>query len=235
MRWRMATAAVAAMLMAAGLAGAAAQFQRRGGRRPFGERALRYATLDDYDGSFQFCRVVFRQASNGDGGELERRLPARRREPVDSALRADQDTGRHGRDGMPKHLLISLTDPTVLSHCPFIMMTEVGSIYLDDSRSRRNCATTCSRADFSGPTTSGATAPGTSSRARSGRCCPRARYPIVDLPLDHPIFHAHDDAAPHSADSVDQLLGRPRRPDLGARRRQRHAARTRASSTSTAA
>jgi hypothetical protein len=31
-------------------------------------RPVDFATLADFDGTFQFCRIVFRQAANGDGG-----------------------------------------------------------------------------------------------------------------------------------------------------------------------
>jgi hypothetical protein len=44
-----------------------AQRRGNGGRFGFG-RAARLSTMDDVDGSFQFCRIVFRQAANGDGG-----------------------------------------------------------------------------------------------------------------------------------------------------------------------
>jgi hypothetical protein len=63
MRGRIAAASIVVLLIAS-IAGA--QFRRfQGG---YSDRPMRYATLEDFDGSFQFCRVVFRQSSNGDGG-----------------------------------------------------------------------------------------------------------------------------------------------------------------------
>jgi len=45
----------------------AAQFRRgRGGSSGF-DRSARFATPSDFDGGFQFCRVVFRSDRNGDG------------------------------------------------------------------------------------------------------------------------------------------------------------------------
>ena len=41
----------------------AAQFQRRGGRFGYGQ----VRENPPYDGAFQFCRIMFRNASNGDG------------------------------------------------------------------------------------------------------------------------------------------------------------------------
>jgi len=43
---------------------AAAQFQRRGGRFGFGQ----IRPNPSYDGAWMFCRIMFRNASNGDGG-----------------------------------------------------------------------------------------------------------------------------------------------------------------------
>ena len=185
----MATAAVAAMLMAAGLAGAAAQFQRRGGRSPFGERALRYATLDDYDGSFQFCRVVFRQASNGDGGNWSVDFP---RADQNLSIRLSELTKTPvGMDsGMPRHLLISLTDPTVLSHCPFIMMTEVGSIFLDEAESAA-LRDYLLKGGFLWADDFWGNRAWDLFEAEIRKVLPSGPYPIVDLPLEHPIFHAH--------------------------------------------
>ena len=54
--------AVAAVTLMA--SAGAAQFQRRGGRFGFGQ----VRENPPYDGAFQFCRIMFRNASNGDGG-----------------------------------------------------------------------------------------------------------------------------------------------------------------------
>ena len=56
---------LAALLLVASVG--AAQFRGRGGRQGFNGRALEYAKLEDFDGGFQFCRLVFRNGPNGDG------------------------------------------------------------------------------------------------------------------------------------------------------------------------
>src|SRR5689334_1965542 len=56
---------VAAILLLASVG--AAQFRGRGGRQGFNGRQLSYASLEDFDGGYQFCRLVFRNSSNGDG------------------------------------------------------------------------------------------------------------------------------------------------------------------------
>src|SRR6185369_8299509 len=68
MRWRVATTIV---LVAVAVSVAAAQLPRGGRGRAGGGfygRPLRYATLDDFDGTFQFCRIVTNFAPDGDGG-----------------------------------------------------------------------------------------------------------------------------------------------------------------------
>src|SRR5882672_4879639 len=68
MRARFACLSAIALLLVASVG--AAQFGRgRGGQRGFGsnQRQAAFASAEDFDGGFQFCRLVFRQASNGDG------------------------------------------------------------------------------------------------------------------------------------------------------------------------
>ena len=56
-----------ALLLAVALAGAAAAQTRRRGFGGFRRPTVRLAKADDFDGNFLFCRIVFRNASNGDG------------------------------------------------------------------------------------------------------------------------------------------------------------------------
>src|SRR5262245_11276909 len=63
-RTRVAVAAAALIVITAAVDG-----QRGGfGRRYAGPR---FAVAEDFDGSFQFCRVVFRTIPGGDGGNWE--------------------------------------------------------------------------------------------------------------------------------------------------------------------
>src|SRR5215203_2392180 len=103
---------------------------QRGNRNGFySARELRYATLDDFDGSFQFCRIVFDQSPYGVGGNWSVDFP---RADQNLSVRLSELTktwvGLYP-DQTPRHLLVNLQDP-VLFHCPFIMMTEVGSTFL---------------------------------------------------------------------------------------------------------
>jgi hypothetical protein len=165
----------------------AAQFGRyRGGRSPFG-RGLTFATADDFDGGFQFCRIVFRNASNGDGNGWEVDWP---RADENLSIRLSELTRTPvSMDSVqqPKHLLVRLTDPE-LFHCPFVMMTEPGGAYFDEDEAaalgkylRKGGFLWAD--DFWGQYAFDFWAD------QIGKALPRSTYPIVDLPLDHPLFH----------------------------------------------
>src|ERR1700732_3450004 len=85
-RWLWRLVALAAALLFV-VSASAAQFGQRGGGRPGGggrggrggdgggrgdltPNGLwnRYVTMQDFDGSFRFCRLQFRNGTNGDGG-----------------------------------------------------------------------------------------------------------------------------------------------------------------------
>jgi uncharacterized protein DUF4159 len=166
----------------------AAQFGRnRGGRSPFGVRGLAFATPGDFDGGFQFCRIVFRNASTGDGAgwsvdwpRADENLSIRLSELTRTPVSVDETR-------QPKHLLVRLTDPE-LFHCPFVMMTEPGGAYFDEQEAaalgkylRKGGFLWAD--DFWGEYAWEFWA------AQIGKALPRSEYPIVDVSLDDPLFH----------------------------------------------
>jgi hypothetical protein len=108
-----------------------AQFRGGGFRRSFS--GARIARPDDYDGTFQFCRVVFSNGPNGDprSGDWGVDYP---RADLNLSIRLSELTKtRVGKDsqGDPHTMVIRLTSPEMFN-CPFIMMTEVGAADLSD-------------------------------------------------------------------------------------------------------
>lgn len=181
-RSRRLAALTVALLLAASVS--TAQF-RRGGR---GGRNARFSTIEDYDGSFQFCRVVFRRDPNGDGGDwsvdwprADENLSTRLSELTKTPVGLDDE-------GTPKHLLIRLTDP-MLFHCPFIMMTEVGSAYFDESEAAQLRDYLLKGGFLWADDFWGQFAWDFWER-QIRKVLPGASFPIVDLGLDHPLFHA---------------------------------------------
>jgi hypothetical protein len=166
--------------------GATSEAQRRGGFR--GGFSVRPAVVEDFDGSWQFCRVAFRQNRAGDGGGWSVDFP---RADINMSIRLSELTKTTvGFDGPedPKHVVIRLTDPT-LYRCPFIMMTEVGAAYLDDAEAEalRNYLLKGGflwADDFWGEYAWEVWA------EQIGKALPPAQYPPKDLPKDHPLFRS---------------------------------------------
>src|SRR5262249_42896891 len=143
----------------------------------------------DFDGTFQFCRIVFRRAVNGDGGDWSVDYP---RADENLSIRLSEltkTTVGFNADSMPKHLLITLGDPSALSHCGFIMMTEVGSMYLED-REAATLRDYLLRGGFLWADDFWGERAWSIFENQIHQVLPRAEYPIVDLSLDHPIFHS---------------------------------------------
>src|SRR5438093_8083200 len=117
-RWRRLLSAMVLVVLLCVAATVQAQFRGRGG---FGFGA-RTASAKDFDGSFHFCRIVFRNALQGDGGGWSVDYP---RADINFSLRLSELTKAHvSKDttGEPNHLLVRLTD-NELYDCPFVMMT----------------------------------------------------------------------------------------------------------------
>ncbi len=183
MRCRVAVGVVVALLIASF---AGAQFRR--GRDPYTARPLRYATIEDFDGSFQFCRVVFRQSSNGDGGNwsvdfprADQNLSVRLSELTKTPVSFDESH-------TPNHLLINLSSPE-LFRCPFTMMTEVGSIYLDEAEVN-GLRDYLLKGGFLWVDDFWGTRAWNVFETQIRSVLPSGSYPIVDLPMEHPIFHS---------------------------------------------
>jgi hypothetical protein len=130
---------------------------------------------------------VFRQASNGDGAgwnvdwpradeNLSIRLSELSRTPVSMDA-----------EGQPKHLLVRLTDPAI-THCPFVMMTEPGGAYFDD-REAASLRDYVLKGGFLWADDFWGEYAWQFWENQLRRALPSGSYPIVDVPLDHPIFH----------------------------------------------
>ena len=221
--WRTRVAVAAAALIAIT---AAVEAQRRGPGRRFG--GPRFAVAEDFDGSFQFCRVVFRTIQGGDGGDwsvdwprADENLSIRMSELTKTPV--SMDAG-----GNPRPLLVQLSDP-VFFRCPFIMMTEVGNTYLDEAESK-NLREYLLKGGFLWADDFWGEYAWDVWDSQIRKVLPSGPYPYVDLPMDHPIFHRVDGRAVPQIPSID-FWGGPWRPTLRARRTARCRTRVRSSTT----
>lgn len=162
--------------------------QRRGGGRGFN---VRPASPEDFDGSWQFCRVAFRQNRNGDGGGWSVDFP---RADINMSIRLSEltkTTVSFAGPQEPNHLVIRLTDPT-LFQCGFIMMTEVGAAFLDEAEAEALRAYLLKGGflwadDFWGEYAWEAW------MEQFAKVLPSGPYPVKDLPKDHGLFRAQFD------------------------------------------
>ncbi len=164
----------------------AAQRSTGGGfnRRP----VLAYATAESMDtGAFQFCRLVFRQAANGDGHgwsvdfpRADENLSIRFSELTRAPISVDES-------GRPNHVLIRLTQAE-LFRCPFVMMTEPGGAYFDDREASALRDYVLKGGFFWADDFWGEYA-WQVWESQLRKALPSGQYRIVDLSLDHPIFH----------------------------------------------
>lgn len=94
------------------------------------------ATPESFDGRFNFCRVMYQRGSYGYGGGWATDYPSA---DINLSIRLSQLTKTpvsRTPAGEPNHLVVRLTDD-VLFQCPFVLMAEVGSLYLDEQEASR--------------------------------------------------------------------------------------------------
>jgi hypothetical protein len=162
---------------------AAAQFQRRGGR--FG---YQIRPNPEYDGAFQFCRIMFRNASNGDGGgwavdypKADQNLSYRLSELTMTPVSGDGA-------GNFNHSVLQLTDEQTLSRCPFIMMTEPGGAYFDLAEATA-LRTYLQKGGFLWADDFWGEYAWEHWVNEIRKALPSGDFPLADVPLDHPLFH----------------------------------------------
>jgi hypothetical protein len=176
---------LAAIVVLTVLAASQVQAQFRRGRS-FSN--LRVATQEDYDGTFQFCRVVFQNGPNGDvnSGSWEVDFP---RADINLSIRLSELTKtRVGRDsrGDPDTLLIRLTSPEIFN-CPFIMMTEVGAAELS-SREIAGLREYLLKGGFLWADDFWGTDAWEWWASVMGEVLPASEYPIIELTPAHPLY-----------------------------------------------
>jgi hypothetical protein len=150
--------------------------------------SARLATPNDSDGAYHFCRVAYR-SGRGDGGgwgvdypQADVNLSIRLSELTKT--RVSFDSARE-----PNHLIVRLTDDG-LFQCPFVMMTEVGAADIDDEEVERLRAYLLKGGFLWADDFWGSYA-WQSWEAQIRKVLPAGQYPLVDLPLDHPLFRTH--------------------------------------------
>jgi hypothetical protein len=176
------------LLVAVCIAAVTLSAQRRR-NRGFGWAPMRMATAESFDGGFNFCRIVFSESRDGDGGGWGVDYP---RADVNLSIRlAELTRTRISRDpatGEPNHVLLQLTDD-LMFQCPFVMMTEVGAIGIRSEEAVRLREYLLKGGFLWADDFWGSYAWEIWVR-EIGKVLPPSEFPIVDVPLTHPIFRS---------------------------------------------
>jgi len=157
-----------------------AQFQRG---LSFGERP---ATAGDFDGRFNFCRLVYN--GNRNGGNWRTDFPAA---DVNMSIRFSELTRTRVAfhpSGEPKHLLVRPTDAT-LFQCPLLIMTAPGSAIFS-SQDALALRTYLDKGGFIWADDFWGTDQWEQWEGEISKVLPPSEYPIVELSDDHPLLHA---------------------------------------------
>jgi len=156
----------------------------------FGQRRQpdRFVPAGSYTGAFVFCRISFRNQPRGDGGGWDVDSP---KSDLNLSFRLAELTKTpisYDPAGQIRHIYIRLTDPE-LYRCPFIVMTEPGGAGLDTAeaaalRDYLQKGGFLWADDFWGERAWAVWA------GELAKALPPSQYPIVDLPIEHELFHA---------------------------------------------
>ncbi len=183
-RWLTRRRLVAATLVVATLAIAAhveAQFFRN-------FRATRSATPADFDGTFQFCRIEFEDNPAGVGGDWSVDWP---RADINLSIRLSEltkTTVGKAPSGAPNHLLLRLSEDT-LFQCPFVVMTEVGSILIREDEAER-LREYLQKGGFVWADDFWGSYAWEVWEHEIRKVLPASEYQMIDVPLNHPLFRS---------------------------------------------
>ncbi len=187
MRGRLARIAATAAMLALCTAAAFAQRIWYGG---YGYTPPRFPTKQSFKGSFNFCRAMFesnRREKRGwstdyPGADLNfsTRLQELTKAPV--TMRPDLDEGEG-----PDAVVVRLTD-AALFKCPYILMEDAGTASFD-AEEAHNLGEYLRKGGFIFVSDYWDERAKEQFDEQIRLALPRAEYPIIDLPIDHPIWH----------------------------------------------
>jgi hypothetical protein len=179
---RIVAAGLAVLVMYASLAGAQ---QIWVGGSGFGRFAPRFASLEDFDGRFLYCRAFFGNGYGGGGWATDypgadNNFSVRLAELTRVSVKFDQNR-------QPHHVVVRLDDPT-LFRCPALFIENVERLRFtqDEVVGLRNYLL---KGGFLWADDFWGTAAWHNWAREIARVLPPDEFPIFDIPLSHPIMH----------------------------------------------
>ena len=177
-------------LLVAGLLAVAVDAQvGRGGFRG-SRRAPRFKPAQHHDNGFTFCRLMYtsvRREREGYGWSTDypnadTNFMIRLSELTSTKVDFDDR-------GNPNHWVVEATDPALFT-CPFLMSSDVGTVgftRVETERLREYLL----KGGFLWVDDFWGTPAWNQWEAEISRVLPPGEYPIIDLPLEHPLFQTH--------------------------------------------
>jgi hypothetical protein len=162
--------------------------QRFGG----GWFSVRRPTADTFKGDFTFCRLAFRVSYGGFGGgwgvdypRADQNLSIRLSELSEAAVDLDES-------GTPSFVVIQATEPELFK-CPFVALTNHGRAFFSEEEVAALRAY-LQKGGFLWADDAWGSRAWEHWLAELRKILPASEYPLVDLPLNHSIFHTLFDA-----------------------------------------
>jgi hypothetical protein len=148
--------------------------------------AVRMATPESFDGGFNFCRVMYQSTRSGFGGGWATDYPSADRHLSIRLSELTRTRVSVGADGEPNYLVVRLTD-NELFQCPFVLMAEVGRLYIDDEEAPR-LREYLLKGGFLWVDDFWGSYAWENWAGEIAKVLPPAEYPIVDIPNNHPLY-----------------------------------------------
>jgi hypothetical protein len=170
----------ALLLLALAAASASAQF----GRGRFSPS--RAATPDDFEGQWHYCRVVYRAAFDGGGGGWTTDYP---NADINFSIRLSELTRTRvakTAGGEPRNLLVRLSGDE-LFQCPFVIMSAPGAALIDGQEAEK-LREYLLKGGMLWTDDSWGSYQWSHWVTQIRRVFPQDQFPIVDVPLNHPLF-----------------------------------------------
>jgi hypothetical protein len=154
--------------------------------------SVRRPTADTFRGDFTFCRLAFRSGYGGYGGgwgvdypRADENLSIRLSELSQAAVNVDTS-------GVPNYVVIQATEPELFK-CPFLALTNHGrALFTPDEVTALRAY--LQKGGFLWADDAWGTRAWDHWLAELRKILPASDYPLVDLPLNHAIFHTLFDA-----------------------------------------
>jgi hypothetical protein len=186
MRRRGVVAVVLALALGVGISHAQQIFSGYYGYTP-----PRFATEASFKGAFNFCRAMFTSNRREKRG-WDTDYPGA---DINFSVRLAELTRtritRQPHRGDPEHVVIRLTDQA-LFQCPFLLFEDAGTAIFNDQEAKQLREYLLKGgfafvSDYWGPVAKA------QFDDQIGRALPRSTYPVIDLPMGHPIWHQQFD------------------------------------------